>query len=295
MRGLAPLLLLGLGLTAPGTAAADPALVVPKQKLRAALECPQPVEPGTGQPILLVHGTGTNPEENWGWNYWRILPERGYTTCAVGLPRRSMPDIQRQAQYVVFAIRKLAKRSGRKVDVIGHSQGTLQPRWAIKWWDRTRRRVNDYISLAGPHHGTVAADFACAPGFCAPSVWQMRQASRFTAALNRGDETPGKAAFTSIYSQVDELVQPHSTAALDGASNVLVQEICPARPVPHIGPLWDAVVFALVIDALEHRGPARPGRLPATICAETYAPGLTLPDIPPDALDYSVAAWQDLS
>jgi triacylglycerol lipase len=260
-----------------------------------ALECSGGVRNANRHPVLLVHGTGTNAAENWGWNYRNALRERGYAVCTVNLPRRSMPDIQRQSEYVVFAVRRIAARSGGKVDVIGHSQGTLQPRWAIKWWRDVRRKVDDYVSLAGPHRGTVAANVACLPGFCAPSVWQMMRASRFLKALNRGDDTPGSGAFTSIYSATDELVQPASTAALDGAVNVLVQDVCPGRVVPHVGPLWDAVVFALVSDALTHRGPARVARLPGSICLEALYPGLTLLEIPPDFLDYTVQAWSDLS
>jgi hypothetical protein len=36
----------------------------------------------------------------------------------------------------------------------------------------------------------------------------------------------------------------------------------------------DSVTFALVADALRHKGPAKRSRLPAGVCSHRYAPGL---------------------
>lgn len=254
-------------------AAEGPALSVPRDQLKAALSCPGGFSHHERDPVLLVHGTFITPEESWSTNYARALPPLGYDVCTVRLPGRAVGDIQVSSEYVVYAIRRIAARSGRKVDVIGHSQGTVQPRWAVKWWPDVRRRVDDYVSLAGPHHGINTADGACVANRCAPAIWQMRHGSRFLTALNAGDETPDGPDYTSIYSQTDELVTPPSTAPLSGASNFPVQSLCPARIVHHGGLLYDNVVFAAVMDALTHPGGTDPSRLSPTLCASFAMPG----------------------
>jgi triacylglycerol lipase len=81
-----------------------------------------------------------------------------------------------------------------------------------------------------------------------------------------------------VRSATDETVQPttgpHPTSALRGATNVMIQDVCPGRQVTHIGTALDSVTFALFDDAVTYRGPARVSRLPADVCSHPYAPGL---------------------
>ena len=67
---------------------------------------------------------------------------------------------------------------------------------------------------------------------------------------------------------------PRPTSALKGATNVLIQDVCPGRQLTHIGTALDSVTFALFDDAIRHRGLARLSRLPGDVCAHPYAPGL---------------------
>jgi triacylglycerol lipase len=257
----------------------DPPLSVPRDRLESALACPDGAEE---RPVLLVHGTGTTPEENFGWNYAEVLPELGFDVCTVRLPNRALDDIQVASEYVVHAIREMHAASGARVQIIGHSQGGLEPRWALRWWPSLREQVADVITLASPHHGTLTADSACAGGACSPAVWQMRTAATFIELLNSQDQTPGPVNYTSIWSLTDELVQPvvpESVAVLDGGdntSNVLIQEVCPGRPVEHVQFAYDAAVFEVVMDALEHPGPAETARVDRSACAEYAFEGVEL-------------------
>ena len=274
------LLVAALGVLVVGAApaAADPALSVPQAQLDAALDCPDAFRANGKEPVLLVHGTGATPAENWGWNYAKVLPELGWDVCTVRLPNRSLDDIQVSSEYVVHAITTINQRSGRKVDVMGHSQGGLQPRWAVKWWEGARAAVDDLITLASPNHGTVAADGACAANGCSGAVHQMKQGSAFLDALNAGDETPGEVSYTSIYSLTDELVQPAApqpTAVLDGASNIAIQDLCPGRVGEHALMAADAVAYAMVIDAFTNPGPADPSRFDVATCLKTSFDGVS--------------------
>lgn len=271
--------MLAIASSAP-PASADPALTERRSDLRASVSCPATFTHLERNPILLVHGTASTPEENWGWNYARVLPSLGYDVCAVRLPNRALDDIQISAEYVVYAIRRVAMLSGVKIDVIGHSQGGMLPRWALKFWPNLRRMVDDFVALAPPNHGAYGADYLC-PTTCAPAAQQQKTTSKFMAALNAGSPKLG-VDYTIINSLTDELVQPAvgtPTAAVAGASNILVQDICPGRPVHHAGLVHDAVIYRLVMDALRYRGPADPGRVDPAVCTETSAPGLTAVDV----------------
>ena len=65
-----------------------------------------------------------------------------------------------------------------------------------------------------------------------------------------------------------------TASSLKGATNILIQAVCPGRQVTHIGTALDSVTFAAIVDAVTHRGPAKVSRLPATVCEHPYAPGL---------------------
>lgn len=256
---------------------ADPALVEKRTLLDASIVCPTTFVHRGHDPVLLVHGTSTTPAESWSWNYQQVLPTLGFDVCTVALPDRALGDIQRSAEYVVHAVRTVARLSHRRIDVVGHSQGGMLPRWVLKWWPGLRRHVSDFVGLAPTNHGASGADTLC-PTTCAPAVQQQKSTSMFMEALNRGSPSLAPVEYTNIYSLTDELVQPvvpEPTSAVDGASNIMIQDLCPGRPVNHTAFVRDAVVFALVLDALTHRGPADPGRFDTAACAEAFLPGMT--------------------
>ena len=276
--------LIALVLSAGGPASADgPALETPVADLDRALQCPIAFS-GAHEPILFVHGTAGMPEDHWALDYQKILPDLGFDVCTVRLPDLALGDIQTATEYVVHAVRVIAAASGKRVDMVGYSQGGLEPRWAVKYWPDVQAAVDDIVTLATPHHGTVVGDAACVSGACDPAVWQMRPSANFIAALNGGDETPGSIDYTSIYSIHDELVQPavpDPTAALDGGTTISIQDVCPGRAVNHGAEPVDAAVFAVAMDALTHPGPADPARVlteQPNLCTQTYLPGLTPDD-----------------
>jgi hypothetical protein len=279
----------GAPTAAAGTDPSGPPLETPAKELEAALRCPERFEK-SGEPVLLVHGTWANADVNWGWGYVPALDRLGLDVCLVDLPGYSTGDIQVTAEYVVHAVREIHARSGEKVDVVGHSQGGLQPRWAVKWWPDVQAAVDDYVGLASPNHGTVWADVPASSSGCMPSCMQMATTSDFIAALNDGDETPGSISYTNLYSLTDELVQPaapEATSALAGGTNVLMQEVCPGRPVEHLQFADDGAVFDIVVDALTHPGTFDLDRFDlATSCAKASYEGGNVADLPAHGDDY---------
>ena len=254
-------------------ALSGPALTQPKDQLRRATHCQPPDElRAARRVVLLVHGTGEKKDETWSWSYEPALRGDGFATCSVQLPDHGLGDFAVAAEYVVAGVRKASRRAGRPIAVIGYSQGGALPVWAAKFWPDVADRVTDLISLGGPFDGTQLGNELCAPEQCAPLAWQLRRGSDHVAAL-RNAPLPQGVPVTSIFTQYDEIVRPQPEASsLPGATNVMLQDVCAADPSEHGIILGDPVAYALALDALTHRGPARPSRLPATTCQETFIP-----------------------
>ena len=264
---------LGLSLTGSPTAYAGGRLTRPTDQLRAATTCqPKATLRSARGVVLLVHGTGEQAEESWSWSYEPALHADGFATCRVQLPDHGLGDFDVAAEYVVVGIRKAARLTGHPISVLGHSQGGALPVWAVKFWPGLDRHVRDIVSLAGPFGGTQLADELCTGGQCAPLAWELRQGADHIAAL-RHAPLPNGVDVTSLSSQYDEIVRPQPQASqLDGATNILLQDVCAADPSEHGVILGDPVAYALALDALTHRGTARPARLPADTCMQTFIP-----------------------
>jgi hypothetical protein len=263
----------------PAVHAAEPRLTVSKAKLDAALKCTEGVTGAKRTPIMLVTGTGASGDEAYAIGK-PALDAYGAPVCWVNFPDNTTADVQVSVQYLVSGLRTMSRRAGRPVAVFGISQGGLLPRIALTYWPSLRAKVSDVIAAAGTQHGTTVGDCRVKKLSCTPAAFQQAAGSQFLKALNNGkrDETPGPTSWTTVRSSTDATVKPTTgprpTSALKGASNVLIQSVCPARNVTHIGTALDSVTFALIDDALTHRGPAKVSRLPADVCNHPYAPGL---------------------
>jgi triacylglycerol lipase len=262
--------------TAP---AKEPPLTVAPSRLAGALTCYGDVSGRRPPPILVVPGTGSDGSQVYalGKGAFEAI---GRSVCALSLPDRATADLQVSVQYLVHAIRVLSRRAERPIAVAGISQGGLLARVALTYWPSLRTRVEDVVTAAAPHHGAPAGGAArCRAQGCPPALWQQAAGSRFLRALNAGrDETPGGTAYTTVRSATDEVVRPQGgrapTSALSGASNILIQDVCPGRTTSHIGTAVDSVTIAALDDAVTHRGPARASRLPGDVCTHPYGTGL---------------------
>jgi hypothetical protein len=281
MRALA---ILAVAILAPAlpAAASGPDLTVPKRKLRAALQCAGQIEDAKRTPLMIVTGTGATGDQAYALGK-DALDAYGHPLCYVNFPHFMTGDIQIAVEYLVYGLRREFRLAGRKVAVYGISQGGLLPRFALTYWPDLRRKVSDVLSAAGTQHGTTLTP--CSASFaCPPAGWQQARGSDLLRALNsQPDETPGPVSYTTVRSLTDETVKPqggrHPTSALEGARNILIQDVCPGRTTTHIGTAIDSVSFAAFIDAVAHRGAGKRGaakvsRLPGDVCDHPYATGL---------------------
>jgi triacylglycerol esterase/lipase EstA (alpha/beta hydrolase family) len=234
---------------------------------------------GKHEPVLLVHGTAVDRTE-FEWNWMPALTHDGIPWCAVDLIDNAMVDIQASAERVVHAIRAMHDASGRRIDIVGHSQGGMIPRWALRFWPDTRSMVDDLVGIAASNHGTIVADAVCQLS-CGAAESQQRSGSAFLRALNEGAETWAGISYTSIYTWTDEIVVPNvdasgSTSLHTGRgeiTNVAVQDVCPVHVADHLTlGTSDPVAYALARDALDHRGPANPRRVDGSVCLRVVMP-----------------------
>jgi triacylglycerol lipase len=265
----------------PAAADAEPRLTVPRPRLADALVCYGPVGGAAPQPILFAPGTGSDGSQAFlvGGGAFAAMAR---TMCTVSFPRRATADLQDSVQYLVFAIRRLSRRAARPIAVAGVSQGGLLVRMALTYWPTLRGQVRDAVMAAAPHHGargTPESAVKCVTVGCPPALWQQRRGSALLRALNPGhDETPGRTAYTTVRSSTDEVMRPQTglrpTSALQGASNILIQDVCPARATTHLETVVDSVTIAALADAVAHPGAAKVSRMPGDVCAHPYGTGL---------------------
>jgi len=259
-----------------------PRVRTPRSALAAALSC-RGLRTARREPVLLVAGTGATAHEQYSWNYAPALTARQVPWCEVTLPDHTLGDIQIDAEYIVFAVRRMHRLSGRRIAIVGHSQGGVIPRWALKFWPDVRREVADMIGLAPANHGTkVISDVGICRSACVPAAWQLRPGSRFLSALNLPVETHRGTSYTQIFTRYDLLSTPagaRGTSPLHTGrgriANIAVQQLCPLSVADHVlTGTTDPVAFALVMDAITHRGPAWPSRISPTVCGQLALPGI---------------------
>lgn len=124
------------------------------------------------------------------------------------------------AKEISKMVDKLREITGAtKVDIITHSMGALASRYYIKNLGGAAK-VDDWISLGGPNHGTNLANF-CFTTACV----EMRPNSAFLNALNQ-EETPGEVSYTTwrTLTGCDNTITPAESVELVGAVNIILEK-----------------------------------------------------------------------
>lgn len=240
--------------------------------LLASLECAGDVAGAALTPVLLLHGTGSTPEESWGPVYLPQLAQQSRPACTVQLPERATTDVQVSTEVVVAAVREVARRRGGRISVVGHSQGATLAVTALKYWPDLPGLVEDYVGLAPTLQPGVTGDLMCQRPCSAP--FQQRRSGSVYFAGVFGHPLPAGPSYTTIATRFDEIAAPAPEASrLDGATNVVLQDPCPNKVVEHFGLITDGTTYALVQDGLANPGTVDTARLPLADCLLALPPG----------------------
>lgn len=214
-------------------------------------------------PVLLVHGYAGAPSQ------MQPLAERltrdGRRVVVVTLPKRGTDDIHVSAFTVLVAAHQL---HAPKIDIIGYSLGGIAARQALLFHDKTVR-VRHLIMLATPTHGVRLPDDSARPEqeHCEPdnACGQLAPHAPLLSELNKSPLAKGSPDWMTIASSTDKLVHPPWTVALDGARNIVLQDVCPNANEGH-GQMDDSpLVLGLVELFLDSRLPAHP------VCSDALA------------------------
>jgi len=201
-------------------------------------------------PVILVHGYGASSSSMS--QLAGALRATGREVVQIDLPDRGEGDIDGSARALSEAV---GSTSAARVDLVGHSAGGVVIRAYLKDLGGTER-AGTVVTLGSPHHGTTLADFAASAGpeACVEACAQLGRGSDFLTALNSGDETPGAAAYFSVWTAIDETVTPPDSAVLVGAVNIRVQDVCRGAQIGHGDLTGDPLAIGLVLWALQSPG-----------------------------------------
>ncbi|MFD3334096.1 esterase/lipase family protein [Streptomyces sp. NPDC058700] len=276
-RALSVLILAVAATLAPTTAASAQAETATTSRGWNDFSCkPSAAHP---RPVVLVHGTFGNSVDNW-LVLAPYLVNRGY--CVFSLDYGRLPNVPffhglgpiatSAGQLDSYVDRVLAATGAPEVDLVGHSQGGMMPRWYLKFLGGADE-VNALIGIAPDNHGTTLLGLTrLLPHFpgaedlisaTTPGLADQIAGSPFLTALNEGGDTVPGVRYHVIATRYDEVVTPYRSQFLSGpnVTNVLIQDKCALDLSEHVAiGTVDRVAFHEVANALD------PARATPTTC-----------------------------
>jgi triacylglycerol esterase/lipase EstA (alpha/beta hydrolase family) len=248
-------------------------------------------------PVVLVNGTFANMNNNWRAAS-PLLADNGYCVFAFNYggvtPTSDIQgtgEIAASAQELAsFVNQVLAATGAAKVDLVGHSQGGMMPRYYINFLGGASK-VDTLVALAPSNYGTTLdglTTFAQLLGLsslvnggltaaCEACV-EQEEGSSFLAGLNATPTVP-TVTYTVIESTDDEVVTPYTNAFLPAApnvTNITLQQQCPLDATDHLEIAYDPVAMADMLNALD---PGDPVRVPCLLVLPLTGPVGPVPSL----------------
>jgi triacylglycerol esterase/lipase EstA (alpha/beta hydrolase family) len=234
------------------------------------------------RPVILVHGTFADMSDSW-QALSPLLYDAGYCVFAFNygsyagsglLGVDALGPIASSAkQLSAFVNRVLSATGASQVDLVGHSQGGMMPRYYLRFLGGAAK-VHTLVGLAPSNHGTtlnglftLASFFPGANvflGLLCPACEEQSAGSAFLSKLNAGAETVPGVSYTVIESANDEVVTPYTSAFLSGpaVTNILLQSQCSLDQGEHLSMPYDHIADADVLNALDPSNPVTPACTP---------------------------------
>jgi triacylglycerol esterase/lipase EstA (alpha/beta hydrolase family) len=220
------------------------------------------------RPVVLVHGTFGNMTDSW-QTLSPLLKNNGYCVFALdyggsaGNPIQGYGPIETSAAQLSTFIDQVRIATGAsKVDIVGHSQGGMMPRYYIKFLGGASK-VGTLVGLAPSNHGTnlfgltgllVAYPWGASflMSLC-PACSQQLSGSTFLKNLNAGGDTVPGVKYTVIETTWDEVVTPYTSAYLSGSNvtNINLQWQCWLDGADHLAVIYDPIALRDVLNALD--------------------------------------------
>jgi triacylglycerol esterase/lipase EstA (alpha/beta hydrolase family) len=228
------------------------------------------------RPVVLVHGTFADMSDSWqalspllknnGWcvfalNYGSYAGSGAIGVYGVGEIRNSAKELS------AFVDKVLTATGAGEVDMVGHSQGGMMPRYYLKFLGGAEK-VHTLVGLSPSNHGTTLDGIAVLAGFfpgalqftgvLCPACEEQVVGSAFLNELNAGGDTVPGVEYTVIQTRYDQVVTPYTSAFLSGADNILLQNQCILDLGDHLSMPYDHIADADVLTALDPAHPRHP-------------------------------------
>ena len=247
-------------------------------------------EPAHPYPVVLVPGTLEGMSYNW-FTLSPLLRNSGYCVFALNygqdpshplglpgaVPAGGTGEIAASAsELAAFVDRVLAATGAPEVDVVGHSQGGMMPRYYLRFLGGAAK-VHSLVGISPSNHGTTVDglttlfELAGAKELgtagigvaCGAACEEQLAGSAFLQQLNAGGDTVPGVAYTVIETRYDEVVTPYSSAFLSGPGvvNIDLQAQCPLDASEHLATPFDHVALRDVLNALD------PAQARSSICS----------------------------
>jgi triacylglycerol esterase/lipase EstA (alpha/beta hydrolase family) len=238
-------------------------------------------------PVILVNGTFANQDDNW-QAASPLLANHGYCVFSFNYGGTgfvtSTGDIATSAGQLAAFVTQVRDATGAaKVDLVGHSQGGMMPRYYLKF-DGGAENVHTLVGIAPSNHGTTLDGLATlasslgAIGLVNSAInplctacTEQEAGSPFLTSLNAGGDTVPGVNYTVIESRDDEVVTPYTSAFLSGpdVTNITVQNQCALDQSDHLEIVADPIALADMLNALD---PQSPVRVPCTLVLPVTGP-----------------------
>jgi triacylglycerol esterase/lipase EstA (alpha/beta hydrolase family) len=223
------------------------------------------------RPVVLVHGTFADMSNSW-QAISPLLKNNGY--CVFALNYGSYGDSGAVGVYGTGEIRNSAAElnafvdkvraatGAAKVDLVGHSQGGMMPRYYLRFLGGAEE-VHTLVGLSPSNHGTTVDGIGLLARFfpggeqftgaLCPACEEQIVGSDFLAELNSGGDTVPGVEYTVIQTRYDQVVTLYTAAFLSGPNvkNVVLQNQCVLNLGDHLSMPYDHIVGADVLTALD--------------------------------------------
>lgn len=241
------------------------------------------------RPVVLVHGTFLNRQDNWAY-LAPTLANEGY--CVYALTYASHPQApwpinalggvrtmeEGAAELAEFVDRVREATGADKVDLVGHSQGTIMPAVYVNNLGG-HQYVENYVGLGSVWRGSTA--FFISQAFdlfgqigvrdevelffrtvgCGACNQVLAGSQFFHDLWASGTPYHPGVQYTNILTRYDEIVTPFTSGYVEGpnATNHVVQDYCEQNFSEHVSIVTDPVARDLMLNALDPDNPRAVG------------------------------------
>ncbi|KAF9945365.1 hypothetical protein BGZ72_001443 [Mortierella alpina] len=217
-------------------------------------------------PIVLVHGLLADGTDNWivfaprfalkGYCVYSFTYGQKFGQSLVaGLGKMESSALQLSD----FIDKVLASTGASKVNILGHSEGTVLPRYYFKYLGGASK-VDKFAAIGPLVYGTqffglvpimnILGLYDAVNGIISPlceSCLELLENSAFFQDLNAGGDTVPGIKYLFIATKFDEMVAPPSNGFLrdnnPNVKNQWLQDWCPLSVVGHITFMTSSVAF----------------------------------------------------